>query len=449
MSAAPIGTPGPPPAGAPSVAIVGGGIAGLTAALGLQGACRTVLFEARDQVGGHILPHPVTDPQGRPAAVDTAFVVFVPETYPRFTALLQHLGVAHAAAVTKFRVTDELRELSFPAGALLQQCGKTIPRECRRELLRLAQVLARIRREGLGFLPDDVSVAQWVEQQGYHRETIELGVLPWVASFWGLQPETVLTVAAKVALREIARNAGPYQMHRVVPSTQGYLDALVSALAPTEIRAQRVRAVRLADGPAVETDAGTETFDRVIVAVDAIDARALLVDAPPRVGEVLGRFQYEPTVAVVHRDPSYLPADRANWCTFHHRRRQDADRIRSVTTWVLDLLHEWHADPTRIETPTLLATGDPGLVDEARIDPDRVLAVFRHRHLVSTPDVVAALPELPSLDAGQPFTLAGSYLALGGLHEDALVSGVRAAEQIRRELGLDPVAWPWSPQPRD
>ena len=430
----------------PRVAIVGSGIAGLTAALGLQGACRTVVFEARDRVGGHILPHPITDPQGRSHAVDTAFVVFVPETYPRLTALLGHLGVAHAPAPTRFRITDEPRGLSFAAGELLALCGTALPRECRRELLAFFQVLVKVRREGVGSF-ENVPLSQWLRQQGYRPETIELGVLPWVASFWGLQPETVLRVSARAALREIARNAGPLRMHRVVPSTQAYLDALVAALHDTELRPQRALAVRLHEQPCVETESGSEPFDRVVVATDAIDARALLTDAGPRLHEVLGRFEYEPTVAVLHRDLGDLPEDRASWCSFHHRRRRDSDRVRSVTTWVLDLLHERVDDPTRIVDPTLLSTGDPGLVDEARIDPARVLAVFRHRHLVSTPQVVAALAELPALDEHQPFTLAGSYLGLGALHEDALASGARAADKLRRELGLAPAAWPWDPAP--
>lgn len=425
------------------MAIVGGGIAGLTAALGLQDVCHTVVFEARERLGGHILPHPVAGPEGRPSPVDTAFVVFVPETYPRLTALLGHLGVAHAPAPTRFRITDELRGLSFSAGELVQICGKALPAECRRELMALFGVLARVRREGPEAI-DDVALAQWLQQQGWRPETIELGVLPWVSSFWGLQPETVLEVSARVALREIARNAGPLQMHRVVPSTQAYLDALTAALRDTELRPQRALAVRPHDEPRVETDAGSETFDRVVVATDAIEARALLTEAGPRLHEVLGRFQYEPTVAVLHRDARDLPEDRAQWCTFHHRRRHDADRVRSVTTWVLDLLHGWHDDPTRIEHPTLLSTGDPGLVDEAGIDPARVLATFRHRHLVSTPRVVGSLPELPALDEGRAFTLAGSYLGLGALHEDALASGARAADKVRRELGLAPAAWPWT-----
>ncbi len=427
----------------PRVAIVGSGIAGLGAALGLQDVCDVVLYEAGERLGGHILPVGVPGPDGEAAAVDTGFVVFVPQTYPHVTRLLESLGVGHEAAVTRFRITDDLRDLSFEPGELLGLCGKRIPRECRRDLLGLHRTLQRIRKEGLDWI-DDVSMDDWLAEQGFAAETIELGVLPWVASFWGLQPEAVRTVAASVALREIARNAGPYQMHRVVPSTQIYLDRMLEAVARTEIRRQRVQRVTLEGGPVVETSEGSESFDRVVLAVMAEDARALLADASPRVGEVLGQVSYESTVAVLHRDTSLLPEDRADWRTFHHRRRRDPDRVRSVTTWVLDLLHRWHDDPAEIGEPTLLSTGDPGLLDEGIIEPARILEGFRHRHLVMTPSMLGALAELPQLDRDQAFTLAGSYVSLGGLHEDALNSGVRAAHKVREELGLSAPTWPWS-----
>lgn len=422
----------------PRVAIIGSGVAGLTAAWGLQHACDLVLYEGGERLGGHILPHDVEDPRGNPAAVDTAFVVFVPETYPRLTAMLDRLGVAHAPAVTRFFITDASRGLSFDAADLVRLCGTRLPAQCRRELLHVYQTLVRVRRDGHETIAN-VALADWLAEQGYHSDTIELGVLPWVASFWGLQPETVLTVSARVALREIARNAGPYRMHRVVPSTRGYLDRFVAALDRTEIRRVRVRAVTLASGPTVHAAASDDRFDRVILATDAIDARALLTDAPTAVGEALAAFAYEPTVAVVHRDARGLPRDRAQWRTFHHRR----DRQRSSTTWIMDLLHEWHADPAEIGRPVLLSTGDPGL--PAQLAKDEILAVYEHRHLVSTPHVVAAVAGLAALDRDQAFTLAGSYLRIGGLHEDALVSGACAADKVRRELGLQPAAWPWTP----
>ncbi|MGH1344227.1 MAG: FAD-dependent oxidoreductase [Nannocystales bacterium] len=428
----------------PRVAIVGGGISGLTAAIGLQDVVETVLFEAAPEVGGHILPVAVSDPRGAPAAVDTGFVVFVPETYPEFTAMLGWLGVAHGPATTPFRITDDSRELSFPAADILKLCGDAIPQACRRDLYRLYQSLLRIRKEGLDWI-DNVPLQAWMDAQGFDPATAQLGVLPWIASFWGIQPETVCGVSARVALREIARNAGPAGMHRVHPSTRAYLDGLTQQV--RNVRHTKVSAVNVEGTPSVEVDGGLETFDHVVVAVDAIDARGLIRGACTDLGAVLGAFEYEPTAAVVHRDASLLPADRSKWCTFHHRRRVDQDRMRSVTTWVFDLLHEWTPDPNAIEAPVLMTIGDRGILDSGIIAQDTVVAEFRHRHLVSTPAVVEALQALPTLDADQPFSLAGSYLGLGGLHEDAVQSGMRAASRTRQRLGLDAPRWPWKSKP--
>ncbi|MBV1860426.1 MAG: FAD-dependent oxidoreductase [Nannocystaceae bacterium] len=424
----------------PRVAIVGGGIAGLTAAIGLQDEVDTVLFEARSEVGGHILPVPVTGPSGAPVAVDTGFVVFVPGTYPQLTAMLGWLGIDHGAAVTPFRITDDVRDLSFPAANILKLCGDAIPKRCRRDLYRLYQCLLRIRKEGLDWI-DNVPLQSWMDSQGFDLATVELGVLPWVASFWGIQPETVCGVSARVALREIARNAGPAGMHRVHPSTRGYLDALTQRV--KNVRHAKVSAVNVGGKPSVDVDGNSEAFDHVVVAVDAIAARGLLRGAPSNLDPVLAAFEYEPTAAVVHRDCSLLPADRSQWCTFHHRRRTDRDRTRSVTTWNFDLLHGWTTDPASSADPVLMTIGDRGILGSGIFAPDSVVAEFRHRHLVSTPAVVDALQELPKLDADQAFSLAGSYLGLGGLHEDAVRSGMRAADQARRQLGLCATCWPW------
>lgn len=424
----------------PRVAVVGSGVAGLSATLGLQDVCDVVVFEKRSSVGGHILPVAVTAPSGAPAAVDTGFVVFVPETYPRFVKLLDWLGVPHAPAITPFRITDELRDLSFPAAELLPLCGKAIPKACRRDLLRVYQALQRIRKDGLDWL-DNVSVQAWADAQGFVTESVELGVVPWVASFWGLRPETVLSVSAPVALREIARNAGHGTMHRVVPDTKRYLDLLRDHVT-APVRYAEVESIRADDRPAVITSEGTETFDHIVVSTDAMDARQLLADVPG-VPDGLARVRYEDTVAIVHRDTSLLPESKADWCTFHHRRRRESDTTHTFTTWVFDLLHEWTNDPTSIETPTLLTTGAPGLLESGWIDPDKTLEVFRHRHLVSTPEVVDALPSLPRLCDGRPVTLAASYLGLGALHEDALVAGIGGADQVRAALGLPAMTWPF------
>jgi len=73
------------------VAVVGAGVAGLSAAWLLSTRHDVVLFEADGRLGGHAN---TTEAPGFKGAVpvDTGFIVYNEPNYPNFTALLKHLG---------------------------------------------------------------------------------------------------------------------------------------------------------------------------------------------------------------------------------------------------------------------------------------------------------------------------------------------------------------------
>ncbi len=75
------------------IAVIGGGVAGVTAAHILQQGHRVSLYERNDYVGGHT--HTVVIPDGPDAGtpVDTGFIVLNNRTYPLFTRLLTQLDV--------------------------------------------------------------------------------------------------------------------------------------------------------------------------------------------------------------------------------------------------------------------------------------------------------------------------------------------------------------------
>ena len=75
------------------IAIVGGGIAGLTAAWYLSRDHQVTLFEAEPRLGGHTFTVDVQREHGD-YAVDMGFIVFNDRTYPRFEALLAELLLA-------------------------------------------------------------------------------------------------------------------------------------------------------------------------------------------------------------------------------------------------------------------------------------------------------------------------------------------------------------------
>ena len=80
--------------GRPAVAVIGSGVAGLTAAHLLQRRYDVRLFEADDRLGGHAHTHDVALTHGRVAGLDSGFLVHNDRTYPNLLRLFAELGVA-------------------------------------------------------------------------------------------------------------------------------------------------------------------------------------------------------------------------------------------------------------------------------------------------------------------------------------------------------------------
>ena len=79
-----------------SIAVVGSGVAGLSAAWLLGSRHNVTLFEANDYPGGHahtVYVNEANTIAGASIPVDTGFIVYNEPNYPHLTALFQHLGV--------------------------------------------------------------------------------------------------------------------------------------------------------------------------------------------------------------------------------------------------------------------------------------------------------------------------------------------------------------------
>jgi predicted NAD/FAD-binding protein len=85
------------------VAVVGGGIAGLVAASELHRLHEITVFEQQDYLGGHAHTVVVENDEGT-LALDTGFIVFNQENYPRFAALLRELDVESQPSEMSFGV---------------------------------------------------------------------------------------------------------------------------------------------------------------------------------------------------------------------------------------------------------------------------------------------------------------------------------------------------------
>ncbi len=94
------------------IAVVGSGVAGLTAAYVASRTAEVTLFEADDRLGGHADTHLVDG-----LAIDTGFIVHNPRTYPVLLRLFAELGVPTQPSEMSMSIRDDDSGLEW-AGAL-------------------------------------------------------------------------------------------------------------------------------------------------------------------------------------------------------------------------------------------------------------------------------------------------------------------------------------------
>lgn len=100
------------------IAVVGCGVAGLTAAWLLNRKHEVHLFEKNDYAGGHTRTLRVPTGVDAGVAVDTGFIVMNHRNYPHFTEVLRQLGVELADSSMTFSYYDRASDYGYSGNTL-------------------------------------------------------------------------------------------------------------------------------------------------------------------------------------------------------------------------------------------------------------------------------------------------------------------------------------------
>lgn len=111
----------------PSIAVVGSGVAGLTAAHDLCEHARVTLFEADSRLGGHAHTHRIATPDGREVSVDSGFIVHNDRTYPTLLRLFDDLKIPTRETDMSMSVHSEISGLEYAGASVPVACSP--PRE--------------------------------------------------------------------------------------------------------------------------------------------------------------------------------------------------------------------------------------------------------------------------------------------------------------------------------
>ncbi|MEU9822718.1 NAD(P)/FAD-dependent oxidoreductase [Pseudonocardia alni] len=419
------------PQARPTVAVVGSGVSGLTAAYLLSRTHDVTLYEADARPGGHAHTHELASSDGGTTHVDSGFIVHNDRTYPNLLRLFGELGVSTQDSDMSMSVRCDGCGLEY-AGA--RKLGGLFPQAsnvARPAYLRMLGEVVRFHRHARRVLTEesagDVTLGAFLAIGGYSRYFVQHFMIPVVSCVWSAGAALSLDYPARYLFTFLDHHGmlgigGSPQWRTVTGGSRSYVDRVVKQL-PAVRTATPVRSVlRSTAGVEVRDDADTvAAFDHVVLATHPDQALAVLGDgATADERAVLGAFTYSRNETWLHHDTSLLPRRPGARASWNYLKPACTDTAEAPVLVSYDMNRLMRLTDPDDWVVTLNGAG--------RIDPDAVVARMTYEHPVYTPDSVAAQRRLPELNT--PVTAyAGAYHGWG-FHEDGCASGVRAARAL-------------------
>ena len=412
------------------IAIIGGGISGLTTAHLLCGEHQITLFEANDYPGGHTNTLDVQH-DGTSYAVDTGFIVFNERTYPNFIKLLQRLNVASQPSVMSFSAVCETTGLQYRASNLNSFFAQ------RRNLLNLPfwRMLLEIFRfnrssaELYGSSDLSLTLGDYLRTHGYSQLFIDKFLIPMGAAIWSADPAQFLAFPAAAFVQFFTNhallNAVDQPVWRVIAG--GSCQYVAPLIRPFRDRIRLStpveRVQRFEDRVTVTPRGGAvEEFDHVVLACHSDQALAMLADPSPAERELLGAIPYQRNETVLHTDSRLLPSipgARASWNCLLPRRQQGS----MVLTYWMNLLQSISAPVDFCVT----------LNSPEAVEPEAVIRRLVYHHPVYSTAAFAAQKRRDEISGVNRTSYCGAYWSWG-FHEDGVGSALAVCRQFGKEL---------------
>ena len=410
------------------VAVIGGGIAGLSASWLLSKKCQVTLFEKASKLGGH---SNTIDVQAgdKIIPIDTGFIVFNKATYPNLVALFDYLKVRTDPSEMSFSVSMDKKRFEYSGNNLNGLFGQ------RRNLLnlkfwRMLMGIWKFYRTAPELILKDnsenLTLGEFLDFHNFSEEFCQNHLLPMGAAIWSASESDIREYPAvsfvkffiNHGLLNFTQRPQWYTVHR---GSREYVAKLLKDFSG-HVKFSEVKSIKRTFG-SVKVEFGTgeiENYDQVVIATHADQAFKLLDDPTNEEIKLLSNWKYSSNRAVLHQEPMLMPKTRRVWGSwnFIESEGQRKSAEVSLTYWMnrlqnIDLSEQFFVS---LNPPSTLADTS-------------VIAEFFYEHPIFDANAIKSQRSLWSLQGVQNTWFCGSYFG-SGFHEDGLQSGLAVAEVL-------------------
>ncbi|MGB0956368.1 MAG: FAD-dependent oxidoreductase [Panacagrimonas sp.] len=409
------------------IAIIGSGIAGLSAAWYLGRDHQVTLYERGERLGMDAQTAQVTA-DDKTIAVNVPMRVFFPDYYPTLTSLYRELGVQfapvhYAGSMSDFGGGTYFRYRNYWLGE------RAIPFLAGRSMvsgraIKIGWELLRFAKQD-GPAPEaSETLSEYLRRQAYSERFAEKFLYPAFSGICTCSYDSVRAYPASLIKDYMSSGLLGSRVNRLVNGTQDAAKRMAKAAKHVRLGFD-VRTVEMQDaGVGVMNGSGEAArFDHVVIATQANQAQRLLPASLAREKDILSQFKYESSVVAVHRDERLAPINKSEWAPVNFLLSAKHDRPMA-SIW-MNRIH-----PELNGKANLFETWNPF----EQIPSEKLLLQAGFERPTVTPASLGAIDALAELhqQTTRRVWFCGSYAAKGiPLLESAALSAKRVADRIR------------------
>ncbi len=413
------------------IAIVGGGISGLSLGYLINDIADITIFEKNDYIGGHSRTIDLNiDNQN--ISVDTGFIVFNKKNYPNLTAFFDHLNVKYEKSNMSFGVSIANGEIEYSTKSVDSFFAQR-KNIFNINFLTMIWDIFSFYRNSQQIIKENpyINLSSMLDMLGLDKWFRNYFLLPMAGSIWSSNAKQIENFSAKYLI-DFFNNHGLLSFNdqpiwqTVTGGSKQYIHKLTKVLKNKIYKSVAIEKVmRNKDGVILEDDTTKRyNFDQVVFACHSDQAIKIL--ARPSVEEVasIGEIKYNQNNIVVHSDSSLMPINRKCWSSWVYRcnDKNNIEEKLSLTYWMNNLQN--------INTKTqIFVTVNPFLeINEAKIF-DR----YKFEHPLFDMNTDFAQRTIEKIQGENNTWFVGAYNGYG-FHEDGLNSSIKIAKQMGAKI---------------
>ena len=411
------------------IAVIGSGIAGMSAAWLLSRKHEVWLYEREPRLGGHTHTHRIETSLG-PRSIDTGFIVHNDRTYPNLLRLLRELGVDRQKSDMSFGVSDTQSGMEYSSRGLAGFFA-TRGNILRPAHYRLFRSIVRFNRESTQHLqegiPLEMTLGEYLHRYQFGADLARFYLYPMASAVWSTSLEDIDKFPASTLLQFFLNhgfltvNDHP-QWYAIKGGSSSYIQPITQPLRDRVVTDARIKAVHGGDrGATIHFENGEEQqFDEVVFACGGPQAMQLIGDPTAVEKHVLSSFKTTRNTAVLHTDHRLLPRAKAARASWNYR--LDKQGGPATVTYHMNRLQS-------LDTPEHYCVT---LNDKGTIDSNKILRALEYDHPLYTVESVRAQAKWAEVSGVRHLHFCGAYWFYG-FHEDGFNSAIRVA----KALGVD------------